>query len=152
MLPLFSSPYPSLFSFLCNRTGELTWPAHIWQTSLETLFIWEDYYYGHNPWERTSTPRDKPLSVCVCVCTLESHSSSNDFCHCLLYEAGNHFKDLRVSEGVADSATGHLCCYCTRRLQGLPKCPINASSNRSIVHHETRLGVDCCAGVNTFIL
>lgn len=91
-------------------------------------------------------------SVCVCVCTLESHSSSNDFCHCLLYEAGNHFKDLRVSEGVADSATRHLGCYCTQRLQGLPKCPINASSNRSIVHHETRLGVDCCAGVNTFIL
>lgn len=52
-----------------------------------------------------------PTTECVCLCVcLESHSSSNDFCHCLLYEAGNHLKALRVSEGVADSATGHSGC------------------------------------------
>ncbi|TNN60193.1 hypothetical protein EYF80_029626 [Liparis tanakae] len=39
--------------------------------------------------------------------TLESRGSSNDFCHCRLYEAGNHFGALRVSEGVSDGATGH---------------------------------------------
>lgn len=64
VLPLLAfSLYSSFFSSLSNRTGELTWPAHIWQPSLETLFIWEQY----SPWERKSSPLDKTLSVCVCV-------------------------------------------------------------------------------------
>lgn len=45
-----------------------------------------------------------PRGLCVCTC-LESHSSSNGFCHCLLYEAGNHFKALRLSEGVREPDT-----------------------------------------------
>lgn len=65
-LPLLTS----ILLFLCNSTGELTWPGHIWETSLETLFICKQYYYGHSPWEGASSPRDQPLHVfaCVCVC------------------------------------------------------------------------------------
>lgn len=96
-----------VFSFLSHWAWELSRPAHIiWETSLENLFIWERYYYRHSPWERVHVPQASTTpcmcvcvhACCACMCTVSgSHNSSNDFCSCQVYKAGNH---LRLSKAV----------------------------------------------------